>query len=60
MGMAREWASDGGKWKQKWGCVKGKRYGRFFSIKKIYWEATVLSNRLGSTVATQPKYVKLG
>jgi hypothetical protein len=42
------------------GSVKDERYGRFFPIKKIDWEATVLPNVLGSTVATQPKCVKIG
>jgi hypothetical protein len=40
------------------GSVKDERYGRFFPIKKIDWEATVLPNVLGSTVATQPKMCK--
>jgi hypothetical protein len=31
-----------------------------FFIKKIDWEATVLPNTLGSTVASQPKNINLG
>jgi hypothetical protein len=31
-----------------------------FFIKKTDWEVTVLPNTLGNTVATQPKYVKIG
>jgi hypothetical protein len=40
---------------------RGERRERYnFFIKIKYWEATVLLNTLGSTVATQPKCVKLG
>jgi hypothetical protein len=33
---------------------------KFFFNKKNDWEATVLPNTLGSTVATQPKHVNMG
>jgi len=46
--------------KAEMGLRERQRYDRFFSIKKFDWEATVLPNTLGSTVATQPKCVKLG
>jgi hypothetical protein len=32
----------------------------FFSLKRIHWEATVLPNTLGSTVASQQENVNLG
>jgi len=46
------------------GCVKERareeREIEFFFIKIRYWQATVLPNTLDSTVATQPKCIKLG
>jgi hypothetical protein len=46
--------------KVEMGMHEGERKRLIFFIKKTNWEATVLPNTLGSTVATQPKYVKIG
>jgi hypothetical protein len=40
--------------------VKERAREENFFIKIRYWEATMLPNTLGSTVATQPKCVNLG